>query len=340
MDKQVKRKSFWSRPEGVTGSIFLLALIGGIGYLLASGLLAAIVSSVLSLTVSLIILGVILYVVLDPRMRNLVWYMYKSVMRWITGIFVRLDPIGILKSYVDELKDNLRKMNRQINQLRGQMHKLNEVIHNNKKEIESNLNLASKAKATNKRDVMILKSRKAGRLRESNVRLEDLYKKMEVMYRVLSKMYENSTILMEDIKDQVVVKEQERKAIHASHSAMKSAMSIISGDPDKRAMFDMAMEAVTEDVGQKVGEMERFMDMSSNFMNSIDLQNGIFEEEGLNMLEQWEKESSSLLLGEEKLDLLNKANDESDVLDINAPIKEPERRDDHRNQYDGFFDFD
>ncbi len=340
MDKQVKRKSFWSRPEGVTGAIFLIALIGGIGYLLASGLLAAIVSSVLSLTISLIILGAILYVILDPRMRNLVWYMYKSVMRWITGIFVRLDPIGILKSYVDELKGNLQKMNRQINQLRGQMHKLNEVIHNNKKEIESNLTLASKAKETNKRDIMILKSRKAGRLRESNLRLEDLYKKMEVMYRVLTKMYENSTILMEDIKDQVAVKEQERKAIHASHSAMRSAMSIISGDPDKRAMFDMAMEAVTEDVGQKVGEMERFMDMSANFMDSIDLQNGIFEEEGLKMLEEWEKEGASLLLGEEKLDLLSKANDDADVLDINEPIKEPQRRQDHRNQYDTFFDFD
>ena len=66
---------------------------------------------------------------------------------------------------------------------------------------------------------MILKSRKAGRLKESNMRLEDLYKKMEVLYRVLVRMYENSEIMMEDIKDQVEVKEQERKAIRASHGA-------------------------------------------------------------------------------------------------------------------------
>lgn len=55
-------------------------------------------------------------------------------------------------------------------------------------------------------------------------------------------MYSNSEILLEDTKDQVRVKEQERKAIRASHSAMKSAMSIIKGDPDKRAMFDQAMQ--------------------------------------------------------------------------------------------------
>ena len=90
---------------------------------------------------------------------------------------------------------------------------------------------------------------------------------------------------MEDISDQVELKEQERKAIHASNSAMRSAMSIIQGDKDKRAMFDMALEAIADDVSQKVGEMERFMDMSANFMNSVDLQNGVFEEEGLKMLE-------------------------------------------------------
>jgi hypothetical protein len=63
-------------------------------------------------------------------------------------------------------------------------------------------------------------------------------------------------------------------------------------------MFDMAMEAVAEDVANKVGEMERFMELSANFMDSVDLQNGVFEEEGLQMLEKWEKESTLMLLGE------------------------------------------
>ena len=282
-------------------------------------------------------LAAIVYMVIDPKMRNLVGYMYKSVMRWITGLFIQIDPIGILKSYVEDLKGNLRKMNKQISKLRGQMHKLQELIHKNKQQIKSNLDLASKAKDKNKQQIVILKSRKAGRLKESNMRLEDLYRKMEVLYRVLTKMYQNSEILMEDIKDQVEIKEQESLAIRASHSAMKSAMNVISGDPDKRAMFDAAMEAVADDVSNKVGEMERFMDMSSNFMESIDLQNGVFEEEGLKMLEKWEKEGISLILGEEKDTLVLKGNDDSDVLDLDSPVEAPiEER--HDNQYDSFFD--
>ncbi len=337
---EFKPKSFWKRPEGVTGAIVLGGIVIGGGMLLASALplLVSLVQSTLGLVVTLLVLGAIIYMALDPKMRNLVWYMYKSTMRWITGLFVKIDPIGILKNYVEDLKANLTKMNQQINRLRGQMHKLKELMLNNQKEIQSNLEIASKAKQSNQQNVVILKSRKAGRLRESNMKYEDLYKKMEIMYRVLTKMYENSQIMQEDIADQVEVKEQERKAIHASNSAMRSAMSIIKGDKDKRAMFDQALEAVADDVSQKVGEMERFMELSDNFMKSIDLQNGVFEEEGLKMLEKWETEGVSKLLGNEKATILSRANSESDVLDLEAPLTRPEKVGVHKNQYDTFFE--
>ncbi len=335
-----KPKTFWERPEGVTGAIFLVAIIAAVGFLTvkSAALIVTALTSTVGLVATLVVLGSIIFMALDPKARNLIWYMYKSVMRGITGIFVKMDPIGILKAYVSDLKENLRKMNRQISMLRGQMHKLQELILNNRKEIQSNLHLASQARDTDKQAIMILKSRKAGRLKESNMKLEDLYKKMEILYRVLGKMYENSEVMLEDIQDQVELKEQERKAMHASHSAMRSAMNIISGDKDKRMMFDMALEAIADDVANKVGEMERFMDLSENFMRSVDLQNGIFEEEGLRMLEKWEKEGVSSILGGQKESLLKAAEDESNVLDINAPLRRPEKVEMRRNQYDTFFE--
>ena len=336
-----KPKSFWKRPEGTTGMIFLIALLAGGGFLLFKALpfLIAATANILQLAVMLVALAAIVYMVLDPKMRNLVWYMYKSVMRKITGVFVQIDPIGILESYVDDLKDNLRKMSKQIGSLRGQMRRLKTMMDENSKNIKTNLNMANKAKATDKQAMMVLKARKAGRLKESNMKLGDLYKKMEVLHRVLKKMYENSEILLEDVKDQVELKKAERKAIRASHSAMKSAMNVISGDKDKRAMFDQALEVIADDVAQKVGEMEQFMDLSANFMDSIDLQNGVFEEEGMQMLEKWEKESTSILLGKEKSSLLLQAADEKDVLDLDQPIELPaEQKVNRDNQYSNLFD--
>ena len=301
-----KTKSFWQKPEGITGLIFLAAIVLGGGYLIAAniGFLIGLMQNTLYLAGMIAVLGAVVYMVIDPKMRALVGYMYKSVMRSITGMFVQIDPIGILKNYVDDLKDNLRKMGKQIGNIRGQMRKLSTIMDENNREIDKNMQLASVAKKQGKQNQIVLASRKAARLKESNSKYKNLHTKMSVMYRILDKMYKNSEVLIEDTEDQVKVKEQERKAIRASHSAMKSAMSVISGDPDKRAMFDAAMENITDDVANKVGEMERFMEMSANFMDSIDLQNGMFEEQGLQMLEEWEKKSSLMLLeGTETLDL-------------------------------------
>ncbi len=336
----IKPKNFWERPEGVTGGIFTAAILLGGGYLLYKALptLIALAENTLYLAGLLAALAALVYIVLDPKMRNLIWYMYKSFMRWITGLFVQIDPIGILKSYIEDLKDNLGNMNTQISKLKGQMYKLGEMIKANQKNIQNNLGLASKAKEVGRDAIMVLQARKAGRLQESNVKLEDLYKKMEVLYRVLTKMYENSEIMLEDLQDQVMVKEQEYKAIKASHSAIRSAMNIMSGNSDKKYMYDMALEAMAEDVGQKVGEMERFMDMSKNFMDSVDLQNGVFEEEGMAMLEKWEKEGVSFLLGGDKAKIVAKANSASEVLDLNAPVSVPTKAERGGNQYDSFFE--
>ncbi len=340
MEKNIKTKSFWQRPEGVTGGVFLAGVLIGGGWLFVKYLpqILLFAQNTLGLAVIILVLAAILYMVLDPKMRALVSYMYMSTMRWFTSLFIKIDPISILKNYIDDLKDNLNKMNRQIGKLRKQMHQLRELIYKNQKELETNLTLASEAKASNKSDEMILKTRKAGRLKESNVKLEELYRKMEILYRVLDKMERNSKIMLEDIEDQVQIKERERKAMRASHSAMRSAMNIIKGDKDKRAMFDMALEAVADDVSKKVGEMERFMEISDNFLRSVDIQNGVFEEEGLKMLEKWEKEGDSLILGEEKETLLLKAQDDSEILDLDAPRATPVERTERKNQYDDFFE--
>lgn len=293
------KKSFWSRPEGKTGTFVLVGLLGLAGWLIFTNIaaLAGFVSSILGMAVSLLVLGAIIYMILDPRMRSLVGYMYKSVMRWITGIFITIDPIGILKNYVDDLEKNLSKMSKQIGSLRGQMRKLKDIKASNDKEISNNLTMAKVARDKGNDKQLALSTRKAARLKESNAKYTALLSKMEVLHKVLKKMYENSEVLLEDTKDQVRVKEVERKAIRTSHGAMKSAMNIISGNSDQRQMFDQAMEAIADDVALKIGEMEEFMDMSSSFMDSVDLQNGVFEEQGMKMLAEFEKKSSLMLLG-------------------------------------------
>lgn len=314
-------KSFWQRPEGITGGIVLAGLLAGGIFLLTKFLpvLIALAENTLYLAGMMGALALVVYVVLDPKARNLVWYMYKSVIRWITGIFVNINPIAVLKSYIENLEKNLRKLSKQIGSLRGQMRQLKSIMDGNAADIQKNMALAERAKHQGDEKNLALSTRKAGRLQDANAKYEELYGKMEVLYRVLTKMYENSEIVLEDTKDQVILKEQEYKAIHASHNAIRSAQSILSGNPDQRALFDQALEQMAEEVSQKVGDMQRFMDTSRNLMDSIDLRNGVFQEEGLQLLEQWEKENP--LLSTAASPGSSKKSKEK-PLDINTPPKE------------------
>ena len=337
------KKSFWKRPEGVTGLIFLTALVGGIAFLISFfwGVILPFIATTIGLVASLAVLGAILFAVLDPRTRALLGYMYKSAMRGLTSMFVNIDPIGILKSYVEELGKNLQEMRKQIGKLRGQIRHLKTLVETNETEINRQLKLAQLAKKSDKNKQMILSSRKAARLRESNQKYGTLLTKMDVLNRVLSKMHDNSEVLLEDTKDQVSLRIEERKAIRASHGAMSSAMSVINGDPDQRAMFDAAMEGIAEDVANKVGEMERMMELSNDFMSSVDLQNGVFADEGLRMLEEWEKKSDLMLTGGHiEVDNLTRSGKGEESLDLDA-IPRREKNAQQRGGktgYDSFFE--
>ncbi len=144
-------KSFWQRPEGVTGALVLGGL--GIGAVLLADKILPVLNTIVQSTVGfasgLAVLAGIVYVALDPKMRNLVWYAYKSIMRWVTGVFVEINPIAILKSYIEDLEDNLRKMSKQIGALRGQMRQLQGTFDANNKDIQKNLQLAEHAKKNN-----------------------------------------------------------------------------------------------------------------------------------------------------------------------------------------------
>lgn len=343
------QKSFWKRPEGVTGLLFLAALAGGLAFLVSFfwAVLAPFFATTAGIIVSVAVLGTILFSVIDPRTRALIGYMYKSAMRSVTGLFVNIDPIGILKSYIEELEGNLQEMRKQIGKLRGQVRHLKTLMETNETEIQKQLQLAKLAQQKDKKQQMILSSRRAARLRESNQKYQVLLTKMEVLNRVLNRMHQNSEILLEDTRDQVSLKIEERKAIRASHGAMKSAMSVINGNPDQRAMFDAAMENIADDVANKVGEMERMMELSSEFMTSVDLQNGVFADEGLRMLEEWERKSDLMLAGGhievdgKVLPSDNTASTPTESLDLDAiprREKDVQRRGKSGGGYDQFFE--
>ncbi len=288
-DKKVKKRF---RPEIITAAVIAVGVFTFLGFLLSSYWMYLIIAAANPLAFAGILLGVgiLLFMLLDSQTRTLFRYMYMSLMRWITGWFVKVDPVDILYDKIKRLEARMRDMRIQRDKLRIEIHKLMELVAKNKDEIESLLERARKGQKNQDQANTIINSRKAARKDASNQRLRALLEKMKGLEELLAKMYDNSYIMVEDVKDRVEIKLLEQEALSSGHSAMKSAMSIFKGDIEHAKVFEEAMNDITEDVQSKIGKIEHFMDMSEHFLNTIDLQNGIYEEKGLEMLEKWQSE--------------------------------------------------
>lgn len=302
-----KSKSFWSRPEGKPGMVVLAGLIGVGGYFLYKALPAII--ELMQNTLTAIGLGVaifaILAVLMNDRFRSTVWYLYKGLMRWFTGMAIELNPIAILESYVEDIRAKIVKMEEQLTGLKGQIGKISNKLTKNREEFDKEMRLASEAKKRGLDAEVSLHTRQAGRLKDYVEKIQSLYNRMEILYKVLVKMKYYSEIMVKDTEMTVEIKKEERESITKSHSVMKSAMSIINGNNDKKIIFDQAMEYVVDDIGFKVGEMDRMLESSTDFINNVDLDNAVYEGRGLEMLEQFDKQGLDAIFGQKSLTATN-----------------------------------
>ncbi len=305
------QKSFWKRPEGIPGAIVLVGLIATGAYFLNKFLptLITLAENTLYLGVMAAIIFVVGYMALDSRVRTLVWYFYKSIIRKATGVFIQLDPVAIIEGFLDDLRSKMVTMENQVGSLKGQIRKIKMKIDEKKEKINYYMGMANAALKINDEATRNLNLRKAMREEEAAKKFIILSEKTEKLYIVLDKMKKYSGIMVEDIAHEIEIKKEEREIIRTSHSVMKSAVNIINGNSDRKLLFDQAMEYIVDDIGMRIGEMERFMDVSADFMNNMDLENAMYEEKGLKALDEW----------------ANKVDEKFDAANYQSPVKVVEK---------------
>jgi acyl-CoA hydrolase len=69
---------------------------------------------------------------------------------------------------------------------------------------------------------------------------------------------------------------------------MKGASELINGD-EAKALFDQTCQYMTDQVGMKLGEMDRFMEQAKGSLSTMDLKSDVLNDQGLELLANWEK---------------------------------------------------
>ncbi|OGB61331.1 MAG: hypothetical protein A2Y94_15315 [Caldithrix sp. RBG_13_44_9] len=312
-----KRRKFWSNPEGKTAMILLAVL--GLAALTFWSFLVPFVLTMLQQTLSAILtLAAIIILVTLPFNRKFRFFL-KVMVRKLTNLFVKIFPVDILKQHISNLAKGIGNIEEQIGILRGVMTGLQRKTTEQKDQYINLMNTASFAKKSGEELQAQIKARQATKLEQSRMKIDELYTRLEKLMRVLKQYHKIAKIMKEDLEFDVNLLIEERDAVIAGHSAMVNAMNIIGGRGELQEMFDMAMEGVVQDVNRRMGEISNFIDMSEDIINSVNLEQGMVDQMGLQKLEEWEQKGEAILLSDKK-QLLQAAEDPSQVLDLNEPL--------------------
>jgi hypothetical protein len=293
-------KRFLERPEGkvglvVTGCVLVSA---GYGLYLVLPALIELCRNVLELAALCAVIGVTFYLLADARVRAFTAYLYKSLFRLLTGFFIEIDPIGILRSHIDELRQKLEAMRGQLGNLNGQIRRVERLIDQNSELRDNALALARTARHDPAHaDASRLQARHAVKLEDSNARLGAMQQQMQTLFRMLKKLSDTSQLVLEDMQNTVDIKTRERTSIKAAYSAYRGALAILQGQSEGRELYDRAMEFLNDDYARKLGEIEMFMDFSDGVIKAADLENLAYDARATERLDEWERRLSDSLLG-------------------------------------------
>jgi len=287
------QKSFWSKPEGITSLLFLGAA-GAVGLYYFNKIvefLIKVTENTLYLGALLAVLGLFVFLITSKDVRTAVFFLFKTTMRKIAGLVIQLDPIAIMKIYIEDLKEKRQKMSGQIDILAGQLVKLNKKINENNDQIKQKFAEANKANTMidkpGMREAASLATIEGAGLQEMNEKLLPLQRNMKTVLSFMEKVQSSADYIIKETEIKVKLKEAEYEIVKSSSNALKTAISIFKGNPDKKFYFDESMEYIQDDMSKKLGEMKRAMDLSMDFINGVDIQNGILTDKGQVMLEAY-----------------------------------------------------
>lgn len=306
-----KKESFFSQPDKVLGLILPIVVGSVIFYFFGSTILPFLKQTISDLYWVCTyggILAFLAYHIFTPKtkLKELFGSMYQSFNRWLLSAWVNFDPIGIMKNYIENLKTKRVEMNDNLTKLNGSISQIKNTIDENSEKISKNLKTAKSAQdalptLTNVKDQMRYKgeitvnTQEAGLLRQSNEKLIPLLNTMTRLYDNIDKLYVNSEYLIRQMVNEVNAKEKMYLAYKQGSAAVRAASAIYGADGADKEMFDMSVEALKVDMGNRIGEIDRFMEQSMSMITNIDIQKGVNETEGLKMLEEFENEQFNII---------------------------------------------
>jgi uncharacterized protein (UPF0254 family) len=284
-----KLKGMWNRPGGKPAIIFAIGATLAVGYYVLP-YLTTIMDNMLHFGIALVSLAVFLYCITHRKLRLGLYYFYEMLMKKLIGIVIEMDPFIIAEDYINDMEKQREKLYEQSVEVDTQKERIQLKINEKDQEMVKLMAKAKAAQANNMGPELGNATRQIARLQEYIKQLTPIRDNLARIGDYLTKIHKNSAYLIEDAKNELELKKDLYKSVTSGNKALNSAMKIFKGDPEKKMLVEQSMEYLKEDIAGKLANMKKAISYSTDFMRSIDLENATFEQQGLQMLENFNPE--------------------------------------------------
>lgn len=306
------------KQKGGTFGIFLIAA-GIVGLLFFMPEIVAWVNNLFRLIVTLAACAGVLFVLTDKNIRLVVSTTYMLGIRKLISAIIKIDPISILKDTIKRMYHKIDMIEMNMGKLNGVKMDLKNKIADKKEDLQDCINRKKVAERQGKKELIILEDRQSVRLQGLTQDYIDLYDSTEKWYAIMSKIAEKAKFVVADAENEVEAQEEKYKIVKLSHNTFKSAMSIINGNPDELALYNEAFKFISDDIMEKLGEMDRVISSSGGIIDQIDVDNEVMSLKGSDLMKKYEE------LGIDALFTKLESKPKSDILmissqSVNSPI--------------------
>src|SRR5271166_5214473 len=281
-------KSFWNKPEGKPGMILMAALAaaGAYGLYLALPFLIALTTNLIELGVLVGVLVGMIAMVMNGTVQTLAKNIFQSVCRGIAKAYTEIDPIGILRNQLDDMVKAKKDLNDTIQKFSGSDNALTAKITAKTQLIQTLIAKANELrgriaahryKSDDEAETWKLQAEtwesQAGLENSGMEQLQNLEKTTAEMLDKFRHWSRVSDAKIDRMKIKVDFYAAQRDAILEAQKTLGIGVRLLKGDPEQLKLVDGAIEFLTDDAAQTIGEIQEFNKESDKMLLDIDVEN-------------------------------------------------------------------
>jgi hypothetical protein len=257
-----------------------------------------------------------------PIIRRMMNLCYQQAVRWGYGMITELDPIGIIRTTVKEMKEQGVVFAKAVENLSKAREGILNDLELQKKGIQDNKRLSD---ATG-RQIGVLQASLDGKsprdqepiklqIQELMLRRQDyaqdagfqletiknetpMLQTADTLYGQLSRLQTLAEFKVMSLSKRADRLEKRRAMVQATGSALRSAAAILKGDPTQLQLVDQAIDYLDTEATDTLGAMKDFSRWANGSLVDMDIRNDAAAQDAMKMFADMEKKLA-LPAGEE-----------------------------------------